>query len=162
MEVCSEKPSIPGDFHEKEQVFYTGQPWSFLGGDVLVYGAVGEVMGRSCVGQIPRSMNRDEQRSTEQQLSKGKRWQSSMGIRFAPTQVMETMNAWLPSSKAICILRSCTPAKSPGRRAKPSHRPVVSCRFMWFLSFYFFALSPSMFLPTCTVSKRTPKVCLFS
>ena len=53
-EVCGEKPWIPGSFDHGEQVFYTGPRCSFPGGDLLVYGALGQVVGRSCLGQILR------------------------------------------------------------------------------------------------------------
>lgn len=49
-EVCGEKPWIPGSFDHGEQVFYTGPCCSFPGGDLLVYGALGQVVGRSCLG----------------------------------------------------------------------------------------------------------------
>ena len=51
-EVCREEPVIPSSFHHRERVFYTGQRWVFPGGDILVYGAAGEIVGRSCIGQI--------------------------------------------------------------------------------------------------------------
>lgn len=51
-EVCREEPVIPSSFHHGERVFYTGQRCIFPGGDILVYGAAGEIVGRSCIGQI--------------------------------------------------------------------------------------------------------------
>jgi len=49
-EVCREEPVIPSSFHHGERVFYTGQRCIFPGGDILVYGAAGEIVGRSCIG----------------------------------------------------------------------------------------------------------------
>ncbi|CAJ1353978.1 unnamed protein product, partial [Effrenium voratum] len=56
-ELSRDKPVIPGSFEHGERIFYVGPSCRYEPGGCLIYGAVGQVVGRSCLGD-----GKDEQR----------------------------------------------------------------------------------------------------